>query len=223
MSNKTRRRPKQNRTPQAQRTKSAPPAKMQTSTLLWIVGGAIGLAIVVAIAMSVGGSESTASAETGNPTVSGAPPPAFTETANDPAAGLPAPEVSSTDFNGNAVALAPGAKAIVFLAHWCGVCQEEVPEVQAWLDAGNSPPVPLYSVVTSTGPNRGNYPPSSWLESEGWTVPVLLDDTAGSVMVAFGGNAFPYWVFVDGDGNVAGRVAGGMDTDTIAAIMETLR
>ena len=41
-------------------------------------------------------------------------------------------------------------------------------------------------------------------------------------MISFGGNAFPYWVFVNSDGTVAGRIAGGIPTDQLEEIMQSL-
>jgi hypothetical protein len=67
---------------------------------------------------------------------------------------------------------------------------------------------------------RGNYPPWSWLDREGWTSPVLVDDAFGSVMGAFGGRGFPYWVFFDGDGNVVARAEGELGVDTVSQLLE---
>jgi hypothetical protein len=69
---------------------------------------------------------------------------------------------------------------------------------------------------------RPNYPPSEWLESEGWTPPVLLDDTEYAVGDVFGLTAFPFWVFVNADGTVAGRLTGALPAEAITQLAESL-
>lgn len=144
---------------------------------------------------------------------------------DESAAGLPAPRVAGIDFEGREVAIrADGRpKAIVFLAHWCPHCQNEVPKVQAWLDAtGGVDGVDLYSVATAMNEARPNYPPSAWLEREGWAVPVIRDDSASSAYVAYGAGGFPYWVFVDREGRVVLRSSGEIPIDGLQAILESL-
>ena len=95
----------------------------------------------------------------------------------------------------------------MFIAHWCGHCQAEVPRVQAWLDAtGGVPGVDLYSVATAMNSGQGNFPPSDWLARENWSLPVIRDDQDNSVLAAYGSGGFPYWVFTNADGTVALRV-----------------
>jgi thiol-disulfide isomerase/thioredoxin len=145
--------------------------------------------------------------------------------AGDPAFGLAAPTVVGADYGGNEVRIEDDgrSKAIVFLAHWCQFCQAEVPSVQAWLDAtGGVEGVDMYSVATAVNSARSNYPPSTWLESEGWTVPIIRDDAASSVLDAYGNGAFPYWVFTNSDGTVALRIEGSIPVNDLQAIMESL-
>ena len=61
--------------------------------------------------------------------------------------------------------------------------------------------------ASSTG--RSNYPPRTWLEHEGWNIPLVVDDDLDTVAEVFGLNAVPFGVFIDTDGTVAGRHAGG--------------
>jgi thiol-disulfide isomerase/thioredoxin len=111
----------------------------------------------------------------------------------------------------------------MFVAHWCPHCQAEVPAVQEWLDTtGGVSGVRLVAVSTWLAPERDNYPPWTWLKREGWTPPVLADDDAAHVMTAFGGDATPFWVFVDADGNVVARIAGEIDVASLQSVLETL-
>lgn len=183
--------------------------------------GVIALLLVAAVLLtgSAGGSEA------GEPTFEGELLPFFEDTANDAAVGLPAPTIAGVDFEGSEVVLEPDGTptALVFLAHWCPHCQVEVPRVQSWLDSGGSVDgVQIVSVATSINSARENYPPSAWLEREGWTSPVIRDDTDNTLHSSFGAGGFPYWVFLNGDGTVAARTTGELEIATLEQIMLTL-
>jgi thiol-disulfide isomerase/thioredoxin len=195
--------------------------------VLAIVFGAIAVLLVVAIVVS-GAADSgtdTTSASVAAPVITGDTLPVLVDSATDPAVGTPIPEVTGTDYDGNPVAISrsDGPMAIMFVAHWCPHCQAEVPAVQEWLNStGGVPGVRLVSVSTWVAPDRDNYPPWTWLKNAGWTSPVLADDEAADVMAAFGGDATPFWVFVDADGNVAARIAGEIDVTSLQSVLETL-
>jgi thiol-disulfide isomerase/thioredoxin len=158
------------------------------------------------------------------PLVTGAPLPRYMAGAPDVSIGRPAPEVRGNDFELNPVGIVDDGrpKVILFLAHWCPHCQREVPEVQAWLSEGGKPEgIDFYSVVTSNDELRPNYPPDAWLRREGWSPPVVVD-TNNSVARAFGLTAFPYWVFVDADGAVAGRVTGRIPVERLTELFRLL-
>jgi cytochrome c biogenesis protein CcmG, thiol:disulfide interchange protein DsbE len=155
------------------------------------------------------------------PVVSGTPLPQYEPGApNDPAVGQTIPTVTSPT---GSIELDGTAKVILFLAHWCPHCQAEAPVVQAWVDAGNLPDdVELISVSTAIDPNRPNYPPREWLEREDWTAPVI-EDESGAVANAYGMTAFPYFVFVNADGTVAGRTTGELPTSDLDTIIAGLQ
>ena len=192
--------------------------------VLGLAFGAIAALLIAAVLL--GGNTSADGPQFGNPTVEGQlplfPPDVAVDTS---ASGLEAPTIVGEDWDGNEVAIRDDgrAKAIVFLAHWCPHCQREVPKVQAWLDGGGGVEgVDLYSVATSINSARPNYPPSAWLEREGWTVPVIRDDADNSALIAYGAGPFPYWVFVNADGTVALRTAGSLEIDQLVQILSSL-
>jgi thiol-disulfide isomerase/thioredoxin len=188
-----------------------------------ILGGVFAVALIATILITFGGGSDAL--ETGEPTIDGEALPVFTDAASDAAVGLPIPGVSGADFAGNPVTIADDGrpKAIVFLAHWCPHCQAEVPEVQGLVDAGLIPPeIDLYSVATAISSTQENYPPSEWLEREGWSSPVIVDDAGSSVARTFGLSAYPYWVFVDADGEVKGRTTGRAGADRVLAFFTQL-
>lgn len=207
---------------------------------LLVVGvAAIVLAAVAAIALRGGeatpaptspaGPASTASLPVGGTPVgdlvTGTPLPPLGQGA-DPAVGSPIPAVDGRAYDGTPISFGSGngrPMVILFLTHWCGHCQAEVPRVQAWLDANGQPAgVDLYAVSTATDSSLPNFPPDSWLEREGWTVPTVVDDTQSSIAQAYGLSGFPFWTFVDGDGRVSLRAAGELTIEQLEAILARL-
>lgn len=192
--------------------------------ILGIVGGVVGLALVVLLAVSIAGEEEAdASIGFGDPVVTGDALPLYNSSAaEDVATGLVAPETVGADWNDNEVTIeADGtAKIVIFLAHWCPHCQAEVPRVQDWIDAGGLPDgVEMISVATSTDRLRPNWPPQDWLEEEGWTVPVIMDDQIGTVAGSYGMAGTPFYVVLDGENQVVRRVSGEIGTAGLDALV----
>jgi cytochrome c biogenesis protein CcmG, thiol:disulfide interchange protein DsbE len=163
------------------------------------------------------------SATTTVPTVAGTALPRFESSEGDPAVGLQAPAVDGSDFDGRPVAIEPDGrpKVAIFLAHWCPHCQREVRVIQRWLDERGTPDgVDLVSVVTSIDPARPNYPPDAWLDRERWSVPIV--DPDHQVADAYGLDAFPYFVLIDGQGRVVGRTTGELPVETLDQMIAQL-
>ena len=117
-------------------------------------------------------------------------------------------EIVTIEKNGN-------AKALLFLAHWCGYCQKEVPIVQEYIDLIGIPEgVEIIAIATSIDRSRDNYPPHDWLESEGWSE-VQIYDIDREIGTAYGIKSFPYWVFLDKDLKVVARRAGNLPIDVV--------
>lgn len=157
--------------------------------------------------------------------ISGKSLPRYTGSGNDPAVGTAAPGIESVDFQ-DEPASAGGATgrpyALVFLAHWCPHCQAEVPRLVAVGQGGKIEGVEVTAVATGTSPDQPNYPPSEWLAREDWPYGVVLDDEQGTAGNAFGLSAYPFLVFVDADGNVAGRTSGEISEEDLTAIFSAL-
>ena len=186
-----------------------------------VIVGAVALVLIATVILTFNGGGTDAF---GTPTVTGDALPAYGDGV-DAAVGLVPPSASGTDFDGAAVEIANDGrpKIILMLAHWCSHCQAEVPVVEAWLDAGNLPDgVDIYSVATGTSETRDNYPPKAWLEREGWSVPLIVDDASYSVGNAFGLTAYPFWVFVQADGTVAARTTGELTPEVLSQVAQGL-
>ena len=226
--------------------KNAAPPSARNGSLIWIgiVVVIVGLGIAAVFlargesdksvegqtgSVSVGGSSTTTgeggSADTSGTGAAAGSLPAYDSTvAEDPAVGMTIPTVTGKDFDGNDITIAGDdgkAKVILFVAHWCPHCQREVPLLKEHLDDVPMPDdVELLTVSTSVKPDAGNYPPQDWLESEGWSAPVLADDEASTVAQAYGLSAFPYFVAVDADGKVVARASGELSTEEFDAAVK---
>ena len=190
----------------------------------FIIAGAVILVLGLAIAIGVTLSSEPVAAglPEGETTVTGDLLPEFAgENDDNIALGLAAPIFSAPNENSEIVSLEKNgnAKALLFLAHWCGYCQKEVPVVQGFIDSAGVPPgVDVIAIATSIDRGRENYPPQRWLADEGWSETQLydLDREIGN---AYGLTAFPYWVFLDKDLNVVARRTGNLPADMVGALL----
>jgi hypothetical protein len=85
-----------------------------------------------------------------------------------------------------------------------------VPLLAQWIDGGLLPEgvsASLVSTAVKEQPNS-NFPPSTWVADTGWNQPVLTDSAGSEAGAAYGLAGFPYFVFIDADGNVARRASG---------------
>lgn len=192
------------------RTNTRP--SLWSSPLLWmllLVGGA---AIATALLAARDDAPVTGALETSTVEVSGNALPPFADP--DPAIGLVAPGIVATTLDGERVSVASvGAPRVMgFFAHWCPHCQAELPQVVDWLAASDLPSsVEVMAISTSVRTDGDNYPPSAWFTRTGWPNTVLLDSTAGEIAAMHGLTVFPYWVAVNGDGEVVARATGQID------------
>jgi cytochrome c biogenesis protein CcmG, thiol:disulfide interchange protein DsbE len=151
-----------------------------------------------------------------------------TPIADDPALGMVAPTVVGEDFDGNTVRIDPveeGPTMVVFLAHWCPHCNAEVPRINELRDAGRFPEsLNIVGVSTGLNPGRPNFPPSKWFQDMDWTYPVIADgiDLEQQVFIAtdaYGVDAYPFIVLLDGEGKVVARWSGERQPDEMIALI----
>jgi thiol-disulfide isomerase/thioredoxin len=188
----------------------------------FIIAGVI--VLVIGLAVAIGVTLSSEPLDAGLPegevTISGDALPEFAgQNDMDVASGLPAPLFSAPNENSEIVSLDKNgnAKALLFLAHWCGYCQTEVPAIQKLIDTVGVPNgVEIIAIATSIDRGRENYPPQKWLSDEGWSETQIYDLNR-EIGTAYGINAFPYWVFLDKDLNVVVRQTGNIPEEIVLA------
>jgi thiol-disulfide isomerase/thioredoxin len=198
---------------------------MSNSRRWWVIGGVVAVLTVALAAAFASGEPEPVEDPVGTVSITGTPLARLEDPASDPAVGQVAPQAVGADFDGSEVRIEPTGEptVVVFVAHWCPSCQAEVPRIVALAAAGGTEGVRLVAVATANDPLRPNYPASEWLDREGWPAPVLVDDEASSLAMAFGLSAYPFFAVLDGEGNVMFRVTGELDADSLALLFSIAR
>ena len=193
----------------------------------FIIIGAVVLVIGLAVAIGVTLVDEPLDGNLpeGETTITGQGLPEFAgENDDNVARGLEAPIFSGPNENSEIVTLKKdgNAKVLLFLAHWCGFCQKEVPVMQEYIDVVGVPEgVEIIAVATAIDRSRDNYPPHDWLEREGWAETQIYD-TDRDIGTAYGVNSFPYWVFLDKDLKVVARRTGNLPQDQVGQLLIAL-
>jgi cytochrome c biogenesis protein CcmG/thiol:disulfide interchange protein DsbE len=142
----------------------------------------------------------------------------------DPAVGLPSPVITALDYDDREVVIgAPGqAQVLVFLAHWCPVCDQELPTLRDVVSAGGVPDsVDLVFVTTGLDPGRPNWPPTRWLADAGLSgVTTVRDDLGDPLMRSFGLRAYPAWAVIDAEGTLVARRQGLLPAVGVAQLLD---
>ena len=148
--------------------------------------------------------------------------PTYVAGVEDPAIGESAPLFTTEDLDGEFAIVGGGggpkdtAKLVVFVAHWCSVCQAEVPEISKWAAENDLPEgVEIVMVSTFQDSDRGNYPPSAWFDAAGWEWPVAVDSGDGEIEAWFGMPSVPSWVVLTDHNFVVQRGTGPIPPDQL--------
>lgn len=242
MSNSSRHRPAPNRGPQ--HAKSSQIDQMVTGSTsssarkfpwIWVIVGLLVVAAGGIAVLSSGGDEevtvgtaapdgeSSSPGEVQPVSITGDPLAPFAETAGDAAIGMQAPTLVGFSFDGQPVRIEPTGSPtmVVFLAHWCPHCNNEIPVLNEWREAGLVPDgLEVVGVSTSVVPSRDFYPPSKWLDDKGWEWATMADSELSDAATAFGLTALPGIMILDGEGKVLGRASGEMGLVALQAFVD---
>lgn len=200
-------------------------AGSSTPVWVWIAVAAVVVA-ALGIALLLTNSSSSNDLTVGEATASGSALPPFADQSADGAVGRQSPVVRGTNFADEPVTIGAAGtpQVLVFLAHWCPVCQREVPELVAWANAGgNTEGVEVVGVATSIDRTRGNWPPGAWLRNDGWPYQTFVDNGENTAGQAFGVTGYPFFVVVDASGRVVERVSGEVSQAAFAALVDSAR
>ena len=183
-----------------------------------LVGGAIA-ALVITLTGGSGGST-----ELGKDLKLGSSLPTVAQSGPDPASGIPAPAISGTDLDGNPLSVPKDGRphVLLVLAHWCPHCQAAVPQLVKLNQQNTMNGISFYGIVSAITPEGDNYPPSDWLRRENWPFPTFLDNADNEIAKTLGVTAFPFYVFVDAQGNVLLRLTGDLTDAQLTSLFGAL-
>ncbi len=109
-----------------------------------------------------------------------------------------------------------------FWATWCPPCRGEMPEIQKlYEDYGcNEGELVVLGIAAPGSGQEGDVAHiSSFLEENGYTFPVVMDETSQSFF-DYGIRAFPTTFMIDKEGNVYGYVEGALTGEIMESIVE---
>jgi cytochrome c biogenesis protein CcmG/thiol:disulfide interchange protein DsbE len=207
---------------------------------IWVPLGilaAVAVAIVVAVALSGGGDDDTVVGSDdedlggvsldlafGEVEVVGDPLPPLPQSGVDPAVGITAPGVRGFGPDSVEQVFVNGQpRAVMFVAHWCPHCQDELNEINAFIDGGGTLPsgVEIQTIATWSDEGRENFPPGEWLADNNWHHRTIVDDEAFTLAGSLGLAGTPMWIFIDGDGTIIERT-GSLPVAELVSRLESL-
>jgi len=219
----------------AKKKKSSSGSPISARTLIAGLAVVVAAAAAIAIGSSGGGSSTpkNAAAYPGGVTpaqfqpvkITGAKLAPLPESGADPSVGMVAPSIEGYDSNGRPTVVTPTADGIatmlVFLAHWCPSCNREMPRLMDWYDSGKVPSaLRIVGITTGSDNARANWPPSDWLDGFKWPWDRLADTKEAEAALAYGVNAYPYFVLIDSTGKVVKRNAGEVETADLVQMVD---
>lgn len=189
------------------------------SSRLWIwlgIGAAVVVLVVVALAFT-GGSDG----DTGEPAPSGS-----VEIARDQgptlSSGEAIPEWSAPALDGSGTmewSTFVGEPTVLSIwAPWCPHCQAELPRLAAGVDA--HPGVQLVTITTAV--EQGTQGSQDYLDSQGLSFPVAVDDAEGTLLNGLGVASFPTTYYVDAQGDVVDVTTGEIPADQLEQLLSAL-
>lgn len=139
----------------------------------------------------------------------------------------PAIDFELKDQYGKTQKLSDYKGKVVFLnfwATWCPPCKMEMPDIQKIYEKyekqGEKSEVVVLSVAApNTQDEKDIDGIKSFLEENGYTYPVLMDD-GGYTFGAYGISSLPTTFMIDKEGNVFGYVQGGLTQEAMESIIE---
>jgi cytochrome c biogenesis protein CcmG/thiol:disulfide interchange protein DsbE len=150
------------------------------------------------------------------------------ESGADPAIGSVPPTLFGEDATGFVHTISPGIDGpimLVFLAHWCPACQQELPMlVQLERDGRMPEDLTVFAVLTAMDPQRPEFPPSAWISGAEWPFAWVADEpdldlNTWKAAEAYGLTGFPFITVID-EGVVADRWSGASTAESLLARLD---
>ncbi len=139
-----------------------------------------------------------------------------------------APDFTLIDQYGNTHTLSDYRGKVVFLnfwATWCPPCRMEMPYIEEIYNDNNQNSEDVV-IIGVAGPNIGKERDEQYiiqfLKDEGYTFPVLFDDT-GRTMAQYGIQALPSTFIIDKEGYIVQYIPGAMEKSTMEALIDSVK
>lgn len=203
----------------AEAKRAAERKAQQRRNLGYALGGIalIALVVVLVVAFMGGdGSDGTGPSQQGDVTVEGSPRDTPLQ-AGESVPAFTAPELFGGTVNWDDYTGSPAVLSV--WAPWCPHCQAELPVVDRVMK--DYPDVGWLTIVTAIDAQPGPSP-DEYMQDEGLSFPVAVDDEQGTLASAFGIQGFPTLYFVNSDGTVAAEFEGEVDETTLRSTIDSL-
>lgn len=137
-----------------------------------------------------------------------------------------APEFSAENMDGKQVSLSSQKGKVILLnlwATWCPPCRAEMPSMEKLYQKLKNKNFTILAVSTPTPPRETREKIVNFINDNGYTFPVLIDDSK-EISFQYGSGSIPTSWIIDADGKVIARFVGAMewDSDLMLEIFEEL-
>ena len=137
--------------------------------------------------------------------------------------GTAAPDFELSTMTGEKVRLSDyhGKKVILnFWATWCPPCKAEMPHMESFYKANKNSGITILA-VNLTSVDKGKDAVQNFINSNGLTFPILLDET-GMIGTKYQAFTIPTSYIIDTKGIIQKKVVGPMDENTMKAFMDSI-
>ncbi len=139
---------------------------------------------------------------------------------------IDAPAFSAENLNGDMVSLNSQRGKVVLLnlwATWCPPCRAEMPSMETLYNKLKDENFTILAIATPTPPRETREKIVNFIETNGYTFPVLIDDSQ-EISYQYGSGSIPTSWIIDAEGKIVARFVGGMEwaSDLMLEIFEEL-
>ena len=133
-----------------------------------------------------------------------------------PQQAMDAPEFSAEDMDGREVSLSSLKGKVTLLnlwATWCPPCRAEMPSMEKLYQELKDSNFTILAISTPTPPRETREKIVDFINENGYTFPVLIDDSR-EVSNLYGSGSIPTSWIIDAEGKVLARFVGAMEWDS---------